>query len=229
MNDPFDIHRIADVPDPLAGVDDWPLPERPRAAVTNSPTRARTMTGRVAALGVALLYELAWIVVMTKRADLHTTSPGVLLTELATPIAAAVLALAAAAPSGAHGLGQPKGRILALAFLAPTLFVAASLVASPADVDPEPFVTHGLRCLAWTAVYSLGPMALAAWAFRRSFVAAPVWRGAALGMACGAIGAATMSLVCSVGSPAHVLVGHGGMMLVGAVGGGRLGKRFLRT
>ena len=226
MKDPFDIDRIDDVPDPLDGIEEWPLPERRRAAVADSPTRSRKATARAMALGAALLYELAWIGLMTKRRDLQTTSRAVLLTELAIPIAAAVLALSAAAPSGAHGLGQPKGRMVILALLSPMLFVSATLAGSPGDVDAEPFLAHGLRCFAWTAVYSLGPLVLAAWAFRRSFVAAPVWRSAALGMACGAIGAATMSLVCSVGSPAHVLVGHGGMMFVGAVVGGLLGNRF---
>ena len=167
---------------------------------------------------------------MTKREDLHDDAARASsLMELAIPLAAALLALAAAAAPGAHGLGQPKGRMMTLALLSPLLFVAATLLASPGDVDAEPFVMHAFRCFAWTAVYSVGPMVLAAWAFRRSFVAAPVWRSAALGMACGAIGAATMSLVCSVGNPAHVLVGHGGMMLVGAVGGALLGNRFGRA
>jgi hypothetical protein len=32
-----------------------------------------------------------------------------------------------------------------------------------------------------------------------------------------------------VGTPAHVLVGHGGMMLVAGIGGALLGKRFGRA
>jgi hypothetical protein len=228
MKDPFDIHRIADVPDPLSGVDDWPLPSRRDVAFAASPTRSRMATARATALGAALLYELAWLVVMSKRDDLHTTPRAVLLTELAIPVMAALLALFAATP-GALGLGQPKGRMTVLALLAPALFVAATVVMSPGGADAEPFFMHSLRCFAWTAVYSIGPMVFAAWAFRRSFVGAPVWRSAALGMACGAVGAATMSLVCAVGSPAHVLVGHGGMMLVGAAAGAWLGNRFGRV
>jgi hypothetical protein len=228
MKDPFDIDRIADIPDPLSGVDDWPLPSRRDVALAASPTRARMATARATALGAALLYELAWIVVMSKRDDLHTTPRAVLLTELAIPVMAALLALLAATP-GAQGLGQPKGRMTVLALLAPALFVAATVVMSPGGADAEPFFMHSLRCFAWTAVYSIGPMVFAAWAFRRSFVGAPVWRSAALGMACGAVGAATMSLVCAVGSPAHVLVGHGGMMLVGAAAGAWLGNRFGRV
>jgi hypothetical protein len=228
MKDPFDLDRIADVPDPLAGVDDWPLPARRNVALADSPTRSRMAMARATALGAALLYELAWLVVMTKRDDLRTTPRAILLTELAIPVTAALLALSAAMP-GAHGLGQPKGRMTLLALLAPALFIVATVVASPGDVDAEPFFMHSLRCFTWTAVYSLGPMVFAAWAFRRSFVGAPVWRSAALGMACGAAGAATMSLVCAVGSPAHVLVGHGGMMLVGAAAGAWLGDRFGRV
>ena len=71
-----------------------------------------------------------------------------------------------------------------------------------------------------------GPLVVAGWAFRRSFVAAPAWRTAALAMACAASGAATMSVVCSVGSPAHVLVGHGALMFVAALVGAGLGRRF---
>jgi hypothetical protein len=228
MKDPIDNHRITDVPDPLAGISDWPLPPRRSVALEVSPTRSRVATVRATALGGALLYELACIVVMSKREDLHTMSRAVLLTELAIPVVAGLLALAAAAP-GALGMGQPKGRLTTLALLSPVLFIVATLVASPRDVDSEPFVSHALRCFAWTALYSAGPIVLAAWAFRRSFVAAPAWRSAAVGLACGAMGAATMSLVCSVGTPAHVLVGHGGMMLVAGVAGALLGKRFGRA
>ncbi len=225
MKDPFDIHRVTDVPDPLAGISDWPVPPRREVTLADSPTRARVFAGRATALAAALLYELAWLVVMSKRDDLHTMPRAVLLTELAIPVVAALLALAAAA-AGAQGLGQPKGRMTLLVILSPVLFFAATIVAAPHDVDTSPFLSHSLECFAWTAVYSAGPLVLAAWAFRRSFVAAPAWRSAALGMACGAIGAATMSLVCSVGSPAHVLVGHGSMMLVAALGGALLGRRF---
>lgn len=229
MKDPFDIHGMGDVPDPLAAIDEWPVPARRPGALAESPTRKHVATARATALGAAVLYEVAWVFIMTKRDDLPTMPRTVLAIELVVPLVAALFALAAAAVPDARGMGLPKGRMVALALLAPLVFVGATLLASPADVDSEPFVMHALRCFAWTAVYSTGPLLLAMWAFRRSFVASAGWRSAALGMACGAIGAATMSLVCSVGSPAHVLVGHGGMMLVGALGGALLGNRFGRA
>jgi hypothetical protein len=217
------------VPDPLAAVDAWPMPPRRAGALAESPTRKHVTVARATALGVALLYEIAWVFIMTKRDDLPTMSRTVLAIELVIPLVAALVALAAAAAPDARGLGQPKGRLMLLAILSPLIFVGATLLASPTDVDTHPFVMHAFRCFAWTAVYSAGPLVLAMWAFRRSFVAAAGWRSAALGMACGAFGAVTMSLVCSVGSPAHVLVGHGGMMLVGAVGGALFGNRYGRA
>jgi len=219
---------MTDVPDPLAGIDDWPMPPRRAVALADSPTRARVGALRAKALAAALLYELAWVFIISKREDLHTMPRTILVTEVAIPLVATLLALAAAAP-GALGMGHPKGRLASLVLLAPAFFVVATLVASPHDVDTAPFLQHGVQCFAWTALFSFGPMVFAAWAFRRSFVAAPAWRSAALGLACGAIAAATMSLVCSVGSAAHVLVGHGAMMLVAAIGGGLLGRRFGRA
>jgi hypothetical protein len=229
MKDFFDIHRISDVPDPLAGISEWPAPPRRRVTLEPSPTRSRLVAVRATALAAALLSELAWAFIISKREDLHTMPRTVLVTELAIPIAVALLALAAAAGPGARGMGQPKGRMTALVFLAPALFVAATLVTAPADVDPSPFLRHSLECFAWTGLISAVPIGLAAWVFRRSFVTAPAWRGAALGMACGATGATTMGVVCSVGSAGHVLLGHGTMMLVAALGGAWLASRFGRA
>jgi hypothetical protein len=225
MNDDFDIDRIAEVPDPLAGVTDWPLPPRSAGAPAASPSRSRVGAMRVTALGAALLYELGWIAVMSKRSDLSSISAARLLTELSIPLGAALIALFAAAAPGDRGLGSPKGRLMTLALLAPIVFALATVVSAPADVDTEAFWPHAFRCFFWTVLYTAGPVALAAWAFRRSFAAAAGLRAAALGIACGALGAATMTLVCSTGTPAHVLVGHGGMMLVGAALGGLLGRR----
>ena len=231
MNDDFDLDRLGDVPDPMSGVGDWPLPPRPAAAALGpSPTRSGVAAVRATALVVALLYELAWIGIMNGRADLHTMPLSTLLLELAVPLATALLALAAAAGSGKESLGQPKARLVTLALASPVVFVVGSFLAgnfvASTDMDTEAFWPHALRCFLWTSLYALGPLSLAVWAFRRSFATAPAWRTAALGMACGAAGAATMSFVCSVGTPAHVIVGHGGIIFVAALGGALLGRRF---
>ena len=225
----FDLDRIGDVPDPLAGLDERPLPPL-RVAAAPSPTRSHVASARMIAFGAALLYEAAWLLVMNKRDDLHALGPVKLLFEVAIPIGAAVLALTAAAAPGERSLGEPKARLATLAILSPALFVVATIALSSAapvgESDSGSFWLHCFRCFAWTSLYSAGPMVLAGWAFRRSFVVAPAWRTAALAMACAATGAATMTFVCSVGSPAHVLIGHGGMMFVAALIGAALGRRF---
>jgi hypothetical protein len=226
MNDDFDLDRIADVPDPLEGVGPWPLPARPSAALAPSPARPKVAATRAVALAAALLYELAWIAIMNGRADLHTMPLSTLIAEVAIPAVAAMVALAAAGTSGKTGLGVPKGRFVAFALLSPAIFVLGTILLSRADVDRDAFWPHALRCFVWTSLYAAGPLVLAAWAFRRSFAAMPAWRTATLGMAGGAAGAATMSFVCSVGTPAHVIVGHGGIILVAAIAGAVFGRRL---
>jgi len=54
-------------------------------------------------------------------------------------------------------------------------------------------------------------------------------RRAALGVACGGLAAASMSLCCFHREMLHVLIGHGSMMLVGGVAGALLGRRFTRA
>jgi hypothetical protein len=228
----FDLDRIHDVPDPLADLEDEldarPLPPL-RAVAVASPTRSNVANLRAFALGAALLYELLWLLVMHKRDDLHTLGPVKLLLEASIPVGTALLALTAAAAPGARGLGEPKARLATLVILAPALFVAGVIALSSAtpvgETDTGSFWMHCLRCFAWTSLYSAGPMVFAGWAFRRSFVVAPAWRTAALAIACGGVGAATMTFVCSVGTPAHVLLGHGGAMFVAAIVGALAGRR----
>lgn len=227
MKDDFDLQRIADVPDPLATLAQVPLRAHP-VPTARSRTRSRVASIRATALGAALLYEGLWLAFMNKRDDLHTIAPLRLFFEVAVPVGAAALALTAAAP-GKRGLAKPRTRLATLTLLAPVLFAAAAIllsIASGGRADSAPFWPHSLRCFGWTSLYSAGPMVFAAWAFRRSFLGAPAWRTAAVAVACAATGAATMSLICSSEGPAHVIVGHGGAMLVAALVGAALGGRF---
>jgi hypothetical protein len=66
---------------------------------------------------------------------------------------------------------------------------------------------------------------LAGWALRHAFAAAARWRFAAAGVACGALAATTMSVVCANGNAAHVLLGHGTFMLVAGLAGWLVGER----
>ena len=221
----FDLDCIADIPDPLAGIARLPAPRREATPVVRPQTRSRVAALRGIALLAALSYEGVWLVMLAKRADLAEVPRATLLAEVAIPLAAAGLGVAAATARGRQGLGDTKRRLTTVTLMSPALFVLATLVAGPANPDGEPFWWHALRCFLVTGLLALGPLLLAAWAFRGAFVAAPAWRMAALSMACSAMAAASMSLLCSVGSPLHVLVGHGGMMLVAGLGGALLGRR----
>jgi hypothetical protein len=225
----LDLASLGRVPDPLVDVAKLPsLPPRVEPAA-----RPRTRAGAAAiqrwALLGAVLYEVAWLVVLNKRGDLHTTPGRTLFVEVAIPVVAASIGVGAATTRGGRGLGPPKGWLAPLAVLAPVLFVVATLISAPADVDPESFGAHALRCFALTAVFAAGPLAFAGHAFRGAFVAAPAWRSATLAVGCAALAAVTTALACSVGSAAHVIVGHGSMMLVAAVIGALVGRRLAQA
>jgi hypothetical protein len=109
------------------------------------------------------------------------------------------------------------------------VFVVGTMMAAPPDAEAYGFWGHTVRCMLVTSVLAAAPLALGVWAFRHSFVASTRWRGAALGTAAGALAAATMSLACANDGVVHVLLGHGVIMLVGAVAGALLGGRVMRA
>jgi hypothetical protein len=229
MKPPFDPDSLGDVPDPAAELAPLPPPPRRFQPVPRAPTRADRATTRARALAGALVYSGVLLVLFNKRADLHAVPGRTLLLELAIPLGAGLLAFAAATAPGRAGVGWPKTRLVAVALCAPALFALGSWLAGPRDFDPEPFVGHGIRCLVVTGLFTLGPLLFAAWAFRGAFVVSAGWRAAALGVACAALGATAMSLICSVGTPAHVIVGHGGFMVIAGVAGAAFGRRIARV
>jgi len=219
----LDLRRMADIPDPFAGTAGESPPPLVGKALAASPSRARVRGLRAAAVGIAVLTEVAWLVLVEHRPDLASVSPSGLVLGVGIPLLAAALALAAATRRGALGLGESTSRLLVLVGLSVAVFVVGTVFAAPRDGGEE-FWGHTLRCIGVTAALAAAPLALGVWSFRNAFVAAPVWRSAALGVAAGALAAATMSLACSTDSALHVLVGHGAMMLVGGAVGAALGR-----
>jgi hypothetical protein len=226
MKPPIDPDFLGDVPDPAAELASVPPPPRRFQPAPRAPTRADRATMRGRALAGALVYSGVLLVLFNKRADLHAVPRRTLLLELAIPLGAGLLAFAAATAPGRSGVGWPKTRLVAVALSAPVFFALGSWLAGPRDFDPEPFVGHGIRCLVVTGLFTLGPLLFAAWAFRGAFVVSAGWRAAALGVACAALGATAMSLICSVGTPAHVVIGHGGVMAIAALAGAAFGRRI---
>jgi hypothetical protein len=229
--DDLDLRRLGDIPDPFADAAGKPLAspashgERPTsralAALAPSSSRARVRAIRMGAIAIALLAQ-AVLLLLERRADLATTSSSSLAIGLGVPLVATLLALAAATRPGALGLGESTGRLMALVGAAVAVFAVGTLFAAPSDT--EAFWSHTLRCMGVTAALAAVPLAVGVGSFRHAFVTAARWRCAALGVAAGALAAATMSIACSTDGVLHVLVGHGAMMLVGGGVGAALGR-----
>jgi hypothetical protein len=226
----FDLNRLGEIPDPYAppaaGVTARPLDA---ASLPPSPTRARVRRARAAALVSALLFNGAWIAFVERRRDLAALAPRSVALGLGVPLLAALVALVAVARRGSRGLG---GRVVELAALAcgpPLFFAIGTLASATATPNAGPFVGPALRCMSAAALLAAAPFAVALLAMRRSFAASAGWRTAALGVTCGALAAATMSVACPNGEPMHVLVAHGAMMLVVGIAGAWLGARVTRA
>jgi hypothetical protein len=227
MRNDFDLEDLSRIADPfadLASATDPPPPLRSKEA---APSRGRAHARQAAALVGALAYDVACLLWFQPHAG-HKPA-WALVAGSASPCAAGLLALAAATRKGPYGLGEPVGRVVLLSVVSLALFTCATSLASPPWTSAEPFLIETLRCLSLSTLFAAGPALLAAVAFRRAFAAASVARAAALGIACGALGSATMSVVCPDGGVVHLLLGHG--LVLGTMGllGALLGRRIAQA
>jgi hypothetical protein len=222
MNDDLDLKQLDDIGDPFAG--EAAAPARPMTVATlpepvrSSPTRPRVRALRWAALIVAVAIDAVWVAVHEHRPDLGTAPATQIVLGLLVPAVAGLLALAAVR-SGPRGLGLPTQKLSALLAAGALLFLVGTIVTAPSAAPEPDFWAHAEHCMKATLGFTLIPLALGLWAFRRSFAAAATWRTAAIGAAAGALAATVMSVACSVTSAPHVLLGHGLMMLVAGVVG----------
>jgi hypothetical protein len=226
-SDDLDLARLAEIPDPYAA----PAALRTAAprGLPPSPPRARVLGLRVGALGVALLSEVVWTGLVMHRADLGTASRASLALGLAIPLVAAVVALVAASRRGARGLGESATRLAGLVGVSLAVFVVGTAMVAPADAETAGYWSHTLRCALITALLSAAPLALGLGVFRHAFVSSARLRSAGIGVAAGALAAATMSIVCATGGVGHVLLGHGTMMIAGGLAGLLLGRKVTQA
>jgi hypothetical protein len=227
MNDDLDLQGLGQIPDPFGDSPVSPLPNKapPRGS---SPTRADARRSRSISALAVVLFEVGFVVAIERRGDLGVLPLWTIVLGLAVPLAAAALALGAVRGRGRRGLGVSTSWLVPLSTLPPVLFAVATLVANPPDTEGR-FWDLAVRCMGLTALLTAIPLALGAFVFRHAFVAASVWRSTALGVTCGAIAAATMSIACWHSGALHVVVGHGTMMIVGGAIGALLGRRITRA
>ncbi len=228
----FDLSRLDDVPDPLGGA----APARPDggpsidvAALPPSPTRGRVHASRAVALAGALLFDAAWIAFVERRPDIGSLPAWSVALGLGLPLIAAAAALVAVMQPGPRGLGRRFVELAALVCAPPVFFAIGTVATMPAAAHTGPFVGPALRCIGVAGVLAAGPFAFGLLAIRRSFASAAAWRTAALGVACGGLAAATMSIVCPNSEPLHVVVAHGAMMLVYGLAGALAAGRVTRA
>jgi hypothetical protein len=227
MSDDLDFQRMSEIPDPFQ-----PSVEAPRTvqrAGVASPTRRQVRRSRAIAAAAAVAYEAGWVLVVERRRDLGQLPAWTIALGLVIPLVAAALALVAVTGRGRRGLGAAASWLAALTWIPPALFAVATLVTGPLDAGEGHFWNLAVRCMGVTALLTAGPLALGAAVFRHAFAAASAWRTAALGVACGAMAAATMSLACWHVGALHAIAGHGTMMIVGGVAGALLGRRITRA
>jgi hypothetical protein len=223
MNDGLDLKDLDGIGDPFAG--EAAGPARPMTAealpapVRDSPTRSRVHAARWAALVAAVAIDALWTVIHEHRPDLEIAPALEIACGLLVPLSAAALALAAVVRSGPRGLGLPTTKLLPLLVAVCLLFVAGTQITAPSSPPDPLFWAHAGRCIKATMGFTVVPLVLGLWAFRRSFAAAAAWRTAAIGMAAGALAATVMSVACSLTSAPHVLLGHGLMILVAGLVG----------
>lgn len=225
-----EMKALGSVPDPFASHDVDALPPPP-ALPSGAGTRSEHARRLGFSIVLAIGWQAFWTLAIEHRSDLGAPSMGAIALGLLVPLVAMGLAAWAGLARGERGLGLPVTLLASLIVASALFFAAATLGVDPADHAPSAgaFVDRAARCALVTSLLCVPSLALVVRAFRAAFVTMATWRTAALGVACGALSAATMSLVCPHGEALHVLVGHGIMMLVGGIVGALLGARWTRA
>jgi hypothetical protein len=193
------------------------------------PTRAELVKRRRAAVALSVAWLIVQFLAFGMRGDLARLSFGYLLGLIGAPFSAGILAIVAASRHGRLGLGVRPALVVMLALVCPLIFLVAGLVMpAPYPRGETGNLMFGAYCLNSTIAWALLPIASAAVVLRGAFAAAAVWRSALLGGGCGLVAAALFTLHCPVVGKAHIVLAHGGAVLVSAVLGGVVLARFTR-
>jgi hypothetical protein len=85
--------------------------------------------------------------------------------------------------------------------------------------DPESWRRLAWECVFMELLFALPSLAISAWLVARALPTHPALTGAAYGLAIGLMTDAGMRLFCRIDQPFHVFAAHGGVILLGAIGG----------
>jgi hypothetical protein len=216
-----------DIPDPILGAAPPSSAMKPPAIA--SATRGQVRLQRLLFLGMAVLWPLAVLFYY----DGGWRGHGVDFVAAQFALWAAFLLFAAwmGLSSGARGVGRPVPWLRIAAIGAPMAFLLLALFWLPPNGKPfghvgPPAMLEGCFQIGLTVAAPM--LFLSAWAMRRAFPSGAVWRGAALGAACGLGGVVVLVLLCGSPYGGHIAIAHGMPLvivtLVGAWGGSKIGR-----
>ncbi len=220
-----------DIPDPASkvlarGGDPIAAPKQ------RALTRREVKTRRTAALAGWLVWPLAVLVVWGLRGGVGDIA-GFLVAQGALWIALLLAGGRAATAGGPRGVGVSVSRVQEAAIGIPVSFVLIGLLWLPAGSTGElgeigPLERVG-ACVGLGTLVAIPLLAIAAWAFRRAFPSASVWRGAALGAASGIAAALVLTLHCGVTLGGHIALAHGGPVMLATLLGAIVGSKVVRA
>jgi hypothetical protein len=191
------------IPNPFSSELDAPVPAVDPARFPPSPARHRVLHRRLAAIALIALCELGLLALLGTRADLAGVPGSYLLLSAGVPLFAAALALAA---------GERRAT-LALVLLLGAYF-AGQLGAGAIDWPQRFAAWRWLRCSGLSALLASAPLVIMVVVFRHAFPTQSRRRSALLGAVCGALAASTLRLHCPNDLLLHVLIAHGGPVLL---------------
>lgn len=217
--DPASSDAFNEIPDPAADLS--PPPEPAASAPTSSSwTRSERRRRSLVVIALSIGWVVAVLIKLGVRPDLGALN---VTTPILLWVVVAMVSLVAALRPRHGGLPPASPVVQIIAASVPVLFVASALYASRHAEDAPFTLENSAGCIAWAGIAAAGPFALAGFLFERTFLSAPAWRGAAIGVVCGLCAAASIHTHCPMTASAHVVLAHGFPIAAGGLLGALFG------
>jgi hypothetical protein len=219
----FDLDKLHDIPDPYAAsapAPSAPVPQGP------SPTRSSVSRRRAVLVGVSLCFAT---LAALRMGVAPRQAPGAafFVVALGLPAIGGLAALAAGWAAGAKGLGLRTAQLASALGVAVALFALSTLAEHLGAVHEGGMKGTG-ACAAISALLAAVPLAAGFVAFRRSLAGNVALRMACFGVGSGVLGAVLLRVHCPNDAAAHVALGHGAAVLLGALAGAIAGRATAR-